>query len=152
MLRHRKVLVALGAIVLVIGAAVAAFAFWTASGSGTGSGTAASGSSVTLHASFTSSVLAPGGSVPVSYTADNDSTTTSGKVTTVKAVITTSDAGCLPAWFSLPDVVEDQVIAPSASGVALANGGTLSFSNLPTTDQNACKSATITLTLSSASS
>jgi hypothetical protein len=45
--------------------------------------------------------------------------------------------------------VENQTIAHGATGVALTNGSSLVFADSSTVNQDACKGATITLTLSS---
>ena len=63
-------------------------------------------------------------------------------------MVTTSNPLCLPADFSVADVAENQSIAPASSGVALANTGSITMANTGV-NQDACKSATLTLTLSS---
>ena len=125
-----------------------AYAYWTTTGAGSGAATAASANgTLVLAASFPAATLVPGGSVVVSYTASNASTTDL-QVGTVSAVVSSSVPGCLASDFSIAPVAENQVIAAGASNVALANTGTLSFAN-SAADQDACKGATITLTLSS---
>ncbi|MEV6416803.1 hypothetical protein [Kribbella sp. NPDC051718] len=144
-MRNKKKILVAAAAVLVIGAG-SAFAYWSTTGSGTGSGTtAASNGTVVLHASFANG-LTPGASTPVSFTADNAGTS-SLQVGTVTTVVTASGT-CDAAWFSVAPVAENQTIAAGASGVALANSGTLTFTDAAV-NQDACKSATITLTLSS---
>jgi hypothetical protein len=144
-MRNKKKIILAAAAVVVIGAG-SAFAYWTTTGSGTGSGTtAASNGTVVLHASFANG-LTPGGSTPVSFTADNAGSS-SLQVGTVTTVVTASGT-CDASWFSVAPVAENQTIAAGASGVALANGGTLTFTDAAV-NQDACKSATITLTLSS---
>ena len=143
-----KISAVIGGGALVIATAGAAYAYWTTTGSGTGSATTkASNGVIVLHASFASNALAPGLSTPVSFTADNGGASNL-YVGTVHSVVSTSDALCLPADFTIADVVENQVIAAGASGAALTNGGSISFANSGVS-QDACKSATITLTLSS---
>lgn len=147
--RTKKIVVAgAAATALAVGGGIA-FAYWTTTGSGEGTATAAGGNgTITLYAAFDSSYLAPGLSESVHFTADNPGTSDL-QVGTVHSVVSTSDAGCLPAWFSIDDVVEDQVIEAGATGVDLDNDGTLVFHDSATVNQDACKGATITLTLSS---
>jgi hypothetical protein len=143
----KKALIATGTgAVVAMAVGGLALAYWTTTGSGTGSGTAASSNgTVVLHASFASGIT-PGGSKTVSFTADNAGT--SGlQVGTVSTVVTASGT-CDASWFSVPDVAENQTIAAGASGVALANTGTLSFTDAAV-NQDSCKGATLTLTLSS---
>jgi hypothetical protein len=143
----KQYLVAGVAAAIIAGTAGSAIAYWTTTGSGTGSGTtAASNGNVVLHASFTSATLTPGGNTPVSFTADNagSSNLHVGTVTTVVTASGTCDA----SWFTVAPVLEDQTIA-GTSTTALANSGSLVFADSTTVNQDACKSATITLTLSS---
>jgi hypothetical protein len=143
----KKLIVAAAAVAVVAVGGGTAFAYWATSGSGTGSAvTAASNGTVVLHASFANG-LTPGASVPVTFTADN-SGTSSLRVGTVTSVVTASGA-CDASWFTVAPVTEGQTIPAHGSAVALANAGSIAFSDLATVDQNSCKGATITLTLSS---
>ncbi len=147
-LTRKKMVAVIATGVVTLAMAGVAFAYWTTSGAGTGTGTAAaSNGTLTLHASFPTAGLYPGGSVPVSYTADN-ARDTDLQVGSLHAVVSTSDVNCLASWFSVADVAENQVISKQTSGVALTNQGSLVFANAGA-NQDACKSATITLTLSS---
>jgi hypothetical protein len=144
-MRNKKKIILAAAAVVVIGAG-SAFAYWSTTGTGTGSGTtAASNGTVVLHASFANG-LTPGGSTPVSFTADNAGSS-SLQVGTVTTVVTASGT-CDASWFAVAPVVENQTIAAGASGVALTSGGTLTFTDAAV-NQDACKSATITLSLTS---
>lgn len=145
MRNKKKIILAAAAAVVVIGAG-SAFAYWSTTGSGSGSGTtAASNGTIALHASFANG-LTPGASTPVSFTADNAGSS-SLQVGTVTAVVTASGT-CDASWFTVAPVAENQTIAAGASGVDLAHSGTLTFTDAPE-NQDACKSATITLTLTS---
>ena len=88
--------------------------------------------------------LTPGSSTPVTVTVSNPNTYSVG-VSTVSAVITTSDAGCLPADFTFAATVLNTTIA--------ALGSTSFAQDLVFADtavnQDACKGATVTLTFSS---
>src|SRR4051794_4615343 len=135
---RKKVLAGLGTAVLVGGLATAAFAYWTASGSGSGSAKAAtSNGAIVLHASFPADTLYPGDTETVSFTADNNGDQ-SVAVGTIHTVITTDNADCLPADFTVDDVVENQNIAANSSGVALSNDGSISMANTAV-NQDACK-------------
>jgi hypothetical protein len=147
--KKRTVLV-LGA-VAVLAVAGVAVAYWTTSGSGSGSGAVASSNgSITLHGSI-SGELSPGGSAPVSFTADNGNSS-SEQVGTVHAVVSIDEAhakaGCEASDFTLADTAENQVIPASSSGVALTHGGTISMADTAA-NQDACKGATISLALTS---
>jgi hypothetical protein len=132
--------------VVVTGAAVA---YWTGAGSGSGSGTVNSGGTIPLTGTVAAG-LAPGLNKAVSLTASN-ATTSAIKVGTVHLESVAVDAAhtsCNVSDFSMADVVEDQSIAAGASNAALTNSGSLVFANTAV-NQDACKSATLTLTLSS---
>ncbi len=140
----KKIVIATAAL-LAIGAGTA-FAYWSTTGAGTGNGTtAASNGTIVLHASFGPGIT-PGGNKEVSFTADNAGTS-SLRVGTVHTVVTASN-GCDASWFSVADVVQDQTIAAGAPGVALTNKGSLVFAD-SADNQDGCKNATITLTLTS---
>ncbi len=144
----KKIIAGVAAGAIVLGAGGAAFAYWTASGSGSSTGTvAASNGAIVLHAAFPNAALYPGGSQIVTFTADNGGAQ-AVSVGTVHTVVTTSDPLCLAADFTVADVAENQSIAAGASGTVLANSGTISMTNT-NVNQDACKGATLTLTLSS---
>jgi hypothetical protein len=143
----KKVGLALGAVALSL-VAVTAFAFWT--GSGSGSGTAAVGTSgtVTVAATITDGI-APGTSKPVSFTAANPSNSPI-MLTTVHVESIAVDAGhaaCVTGDFSVADVTETHQIPAGATAEALPNNGSLAYANTGA-NQDACKGATLTLTLS----
>jgi hypothetical protein len=146
---RKKLVVTIAALAVAVGS-VAAYAYWTTSGSGSGSGSvAASNGTITLHGTVTSA-LAPGGSSPVTLTADNAGSTDL-QVGTVHLVSVTPDAGhsgCAVADFSMADVAETTVVTHGASGQALPNNGTLAYAN-SANNQDACKGASLTLALSS---
>jgi len=148
LLKKRTALVLGAAAVLAV--AGIAVAYWTTTGSGEGSGSvAASNGTLTLHGTITNA-LTPGGSSPVSYSADNAGSS-SLRVGTVHAVVSIDEAhanaGCKASDFTISDVVENQVIAANGSE-ALAHGGTISMADTAE-NQDACKGATISLALTS---
>jgi hypothetical protein len=144
----KQYLVAGVAALAIAGAAGGAYAYWTTTGSGSGTGTAASSNgTLVLHASFASDSLTPGGSVPVSFTADNGGSSNL-QVGTVHTVVTASGS-CDASYMSVADAVENQTIGAHTSGVALTAGSVLVYADSTTVNQDSCKGATITLTLSS---
>jgi hypothetical protein len=149
-LKRKRTLAVLG-VVAILAVAGIAVAYWTTSGSGGGSGSvAASNGTLTLHGTITDA-LTPGGSSPVTFTADNGNSS-SLQVGTVHAVVSIDEehanAGCQASDFTIADTVENQVIAASSSGVALAHDGSISMADTAE-NQDACKGATVSLSLSS---
>jgi hypothetical protein len=146
-LKSKKGIVALLATLAVAISAVGAYAYWTTTGAGTGSAAnASSNGTIVLHASFAPG-LTPGASEPVSFTADNLNSS-SLYVGTVSSVVSTSNPGCLAADFTVPAAIENQTIPANTSGVALGTGSTITFADTAV-NQDACKGATVTLTLTS---
>jgi hypothetical protein len=124
----------------------AAFAYWTTTGTGTGSAAASTGGgTVTLHSSFAEG-LAPGQSEPVVYTADNSnpSSTTVGALT---ATVQTSNSQCDPTWFDATAITSNTNVAANSS--AQVGAGVLTFHDSTTVNQDACKSATIIVNVTS---
>ena len=141
-----KVIAVAASVALVAVGGGTAYAYWTTTG--TGAGTAANstgGGTVTLHASFDAG-LAPGNSVPVAYTADN-STNTGTVVGALTASVTTSVPECLPAWFTVSAGTSNSPVAANSTGTAVG-AGTLTFLN-DDANQDACKSAVVTVTVGS---
>jgi hypothetical protein len=142
----KKRFVVLG-VVAVLAVAGVAIAFWTASGAGSGTGSVASSNGeLTLHGVI-SDQLTPGSTSAVTFTADNAGTS-SLQVGTVHAVVSTNKVGCEVSDFSIADTVENQTIAAGKSGVKLATDGSITMADTAE-NQNACKGATVTLTLTS---
>jgi hypothetical protein len=146
LIKNKRALTVLG-VIAVLAVAGIAVAFWTASGSGSGTGTVASSNGeLKLHGTI-SEELSPGKTSPVTFTADNAGTS-SLQVGTVHAVVSTDKVGCEVSDFSIADTAENQTIAAGASNVALANEGSITMADTEA-NQDACKGATITLTLTS---
>jgi hypothetical protein len=146
----RKTAVAAGAaVVLAVGGGVA-FAYWSTTGSGTGSAANASANGVVvLHAAFADG-LTPGGSATVTYTADNDgsSSLSVGTITpTVSIDAAHVTAGCLVDDFTISPTTSNTTVPAHTSGVA-AGTGTLTFADTAV-NQDGCKGAVVTLTLAS---
>lgn len=139
----RKTVAALTAAFLIIGGG--AYAYWTTTSQGTGSApNAASNGSLVLTAAIPSG-LTPGASVPVTYTATNGGTS-SLRVGTISHVVSTSDPLCLPGDFTIPNVASNTTVPAGATNLPIAGTGTLTFADTAI-NQDACKSATVTLTL-----
>ncbi len=148
--KKRAIIVAVVAAV-ALAAAIGGYAYWTANGSGTASGTAASATTdLVLHGSFPTGIF-PGGSEAVTFTADNPN---SGPVRlgTISLASVTPDSGhsacpTTSADFTMAAVPVNADIAPG-NGNAITLTGTLVYHNT-TSDQSACKGATLTLNLTS---
>lgn len=147
----KRALVALGC-TCALAVAGAAFAYFTSSGSGTGSAAVGSSSSVTLHASISSS-LYPGSSSPVTFTVDNPSSGVQ-RVGTVSLSSISTDAGhssCSTKLtgenpdFTMAPVPVNQVFPPG-SGQEVSATGTLAM-NETGVNQDDCQGATLTLHL-----
>jgi hypothetical protein len=139
----KKTAAALTAALLIIGGG--AYAYWTTTGAGTGAApNASSNGTVTLTATFAPG-LTPGGTATVTYTASNPGTS-SLRVGTISHVVSTSAPLCLPADFTVPNVVSNTTVPALATNFAIAGTGTLTFTDTAV-NQDACKSATVTLAL-----
>lgn len=144
-LRNKKI-AAIGAICL-LAAAGGAYAFWTAAGTGSATGTASSGGTITLVGTIASGI-APGLSKAVTFTATNPTTSeiTVGTVSLVS--VATDKTGCVVDDFTMPAVPQNQAIAATNLPIALDDAGSLTMANTGI-NQDLCKGAVITLTLSS---
>jgi hypothetical protein len=136
----------------VLALAGAAYAYFSTTGSGTGTATVGSSSTVTLHATVSSS-LYPGTSSPVSFTVDNPSSG-SQRVGTISLGSITVDAGhstCSTVItggnpdFTMAAVTVNHVFA-SGNGQTVTPTGTLTM-NETGVSQDACQGATLTLHL-----
>jgi hypothetical protein len=148
---RKKAFVALGCTCALTVAGVA-FAYFTSTGSGTGTATVGSSSTVTLHAT-TSSTLYPSSSTPVTMTVDNPSSG-SQRVGTVSLASITVDAGhatCSTTItggnpdFTMATVTVNKVFGPG-NGQSVTPTGTLTM-NETGVNQDACQGATLTLHL-----
>jgi hypothetical protein len=150
---RKRVAIIVTSAVLVAGGAGAAFAYWAAQG--TGAGTAATGKetafTISTVADTTSGALTPGGPTQtISFTITNPSTGAQ-KVSSVAASVASSDG---KAWTAVTgcSAADYTVGTPSITYGQIAPGGTLSgtvtiqMNNL-TSNQDACKSASVPLYL-----
>jgi hypothetical protein len=148
-LNKKIAVVAAAAAVVAIGAGTA-YAYWTTTGSGTGSATnASSNGTIVLHAAFANG-LTPGASETVTYTADNTNSSSLyvGTITpTVSIDAAHVTAGCLVGDFTIPATTSNTTVPANTSAFAVGTG-TLSFADTAA-NQDGCKGAVVTLTLSS---
>jgi hypothetical protein len=149
--RKRVAVGAVAAALLVGGGTV--LAYWTTTGSGTGTVTAApSDGTVVLHAAIDTSGHAPypGGSNPVTFTADNAGATDLfvGTIHLASITVDAPHSTCVVADFSMSDVVSNTIVLNGASGQAVSGTGSLVYANTAL-DQGACKGAILTLHLTS---
>ena len=139
-----------GLVVAVAVAAVGGYAYWTTTGAGTGTASVASSNgTVVLHGTAPTN-LYPGGSSSVTFTADNAGASNLF-VATIHLASVSTDSGhssCVTSDFTMPDVTSNTVVNAGASGQALSGTGTLSYANT-TSNQDACKGASLTLNLTS---
>jgi hypothetical protein len=144
----KKRKVALGVVALIAVGAVA-YAYWTGTGSGSGTGTAGTSGTVTITGTVAPGI-SPATSKSVSFTAANSSSSPI-QVTTVHLVSVAADAGhsgCTIADFTMADVTENHEVPAGATADSLPSNGSLAYADTGV-NQDACKNATLTLTLSS---
>jgi hypothetical protein len=146
--RH-KWLTAVSTVVVALALAGGAFAYFTGSGGGSGTATVGTSGTVVLTATVPAGIT-PGTSEPVSFTAANASS--SGVfVSSLSLVSVTVDSGhsaCVTGDFSMANVTENHEVPANATAEALPTNGSLVYADTAIS-QNACKGATLTLTLSS---
>ena len=150
---NRKRFIGLTAALTLV--ATTAFAFYLGEVIFTGEGSARAGNSsgpVMDTAAITiGGGITPGESRPVAIVLDNTSPTTV-TVSTIEAELTTSAAGCLPAWFKIhagqqagEQMLEGKGTLEVPVGESeLIGKYTVTFANEPL-NQNACEGQTITL-------
>jgi len=163
----KRIAMAAGLLVVAIGAS-AAFAYWTASGTGSGNATAGTDSGVKIQNVAFDGTLYPGTTVNVSFDILNNSSSTPVKVGKVVADQGTFDAvhstyawpagieidsthataGCLVGDFvyTAPAAYNHEIAASGDYVVSAPDGGTLKM-NDTSSNQDACKTATVTLHL-----
>jgi hypothetical protein len=139
--------VAVGSTVALAASGVA-FAFWTGTGSGTGSASTSAGNgSVTVNQTSTVTDMAPGIAAQALSGNFTNTGTSPVYVGSITASIATDKTGCDATDYTLvqPSAVNAE-IAPG-TGVGSWSGGSIAFNN-KTTNQDACKGATVTITYS----
>jgi hypothetical protein len=148
--KNKRALTVLG-VIAVLAVAGIAVAYWTASGSGSGTGKVAESNGTLSLSGTISNELSPGSTSPVTFTASN-SGTSSLQVGTITSVVSIDEAhanaGCEASDFTINPTEENQTIAAGASNVALGTNGSITMADT-SANQDACKGATVTLSLSS---
>ena len=148
LLRHKKI-TAIGAVCLLM-AAAGAYAYWTQGGSGSGSAGTGTTTALTIAQTSTVAGLAPGaGAQSLSGTITNSGSGTVF-VTSVTAALSSTGlpAGCTTADYRINDPVAT-VNANVAGGASTTWSGP-SIEMVDTgANQDACKSATVTVTYTS---
>jgi hypothetical protein len=144
----KRHLILLSSVAVVLAIAGGAFAYWSTTGSGTGTTTnALANGTLVLHAAAIVG-MTPGKSQAVAFQADNAGST-SLRIGTLTSVVSI-DAGhptCLVGDFSVAAVAQNQTIPKTTSNVVLTPGSIL-FADTAL-NQDGCKGAIVTLTLSS---
>jgi hypothetical protein len=149
----RKAVVIVAAAGIIAATGGAAYAYWTSGGSGSATATAGTTSAVTITGTTAASIY-PGGSFTVTLKANNPNSSTV-KIGTVSATAFTSNIlACTTLIndatytdFSMDPVAEDQTLAANTNNISLTNNGSLVFNDVAQ-NQDACKGAVITVTLS----
>jgi hypothetical protein len=135
------------AILLLVGGV--AFAYWTSTGTGSATGTTGTDTPFDISVTnTTNATLTPGGPTDTySYTITNGG---SGhqELEAQPTITITNDqegAGCDSAWYAVtPTPVSLADLGPGASATSTFD---VQLTNLPTTNQDACKGATVTATV-----
>jgi hypothetical protein len=142
----RKV-VAVITVVGVLAIAGAAFAYFTGAGSGSGTAVVGTSGAVTVTATVPDGIT-PGTTVPISFAAAN--ATNSGVfvtgVTLTSVAVDSANAGCVTGDFSMAPVTESHEVPANATAEPLPTDGVLAYADTAVS-QDACKGATLTLTL-----
>jgi hypothetical protein len=150
--RTKKRALTVAACITALVVAGAAFAYFTTTGSGTGTATVGSSSTVTLHATV-SSTLYPGVSSPVSFTVDNPSSGAQrvGTITLASITVDAGHATCVvttsgenPAFTMAPVAINK--VFPSGNAQAATPNGSLTMNDTGVS-QDTCQGATLTLHL-----
>jgi hypothetical protein len=158
-LNKRKLQLAGVIVVIVVALVATAIAYWTSSGEGTGQATASTGGSHLTVEGNPANGIFPGGEVALSTVVKNVDPKQAEWFGTLKTTIaidsTHAEAGCLAAWFTYkPNSAASGAANPyTQSGISTelpkegstTIAGKVFMSNLPSTDQSACKGATLNL-------
>ncbi len=141
----KKKRLALGVVVVILAMAAAAIAYWTSSGEGTGTVKASSGGAAFEVSSTLAEGLYPGGSSAVTIKVKNVEASQSEYLTKLEAEVEkTSVAECKKEWFEVtPASQEPKVVV--AHGETKEYTVNLKMKEEAAVNQNACKSASITL-------
>jgi hypothetical protein len=143
----------------VVGSGMGALAYWTSTGEGSGTGATTAGTSNLSYAQDALSDMYPGDSAQdLIVTVTNDNPVVGGEsqyVSNVEAYVTTDKDGCTGSDFLInglpaPSAAEDAVsltwtpVDLAAGDSAATAGDTIQFNNTAA-NQDACKSAVVTI-------
>ena len=153
-IKSKKGLVLLATLVVAAAATVGGYAYFTSSGSGVGSATVGTSTALTITQTNTiSGVLPDSAPHTVAYSIDNTAQSFAqnlGKVT-VTNIATSDPTNCLASWFSANAPTNAVGTIPAGSTYnSNANTQPSIQMNDNGTNQDACKGATLTLTLNAA--
>lgn len=149
-MEKKSLKVAVSALVGVLVVAGAAFAYWTVAGSGNGQAATGSVTGITVNQTSTVTAMAPG--LPAQALSGNFDNPNQGPVyvTSVSAVVSGTDkVGCDASDYTIAGTSSVPGSVPAGSGVGSWSGLTIAFNNKPSTNQNACKGATVTIAYTS---
>lgn len=144
--KNKIAAVAASAALVAVGGG-AAYAYWSTTGSGGGSAVASSGtttSTIQISAKFADG-LTPGASEDIAYSAFNPNSS-STTVTLDKATVSATN-GCDASWFAAS--VPTGTVTIGAGATEALGTGTLSFTDDSTANQDLCKAAKITVSVTS---
>lgn len=144
----RRRIFLLAGVVIALGVAIGAYAFWTQGGTGSGTATADTTSAITVNQTSSVSGLYPGGPAATlsgNFDNPNASAVQISSITAVVSSITNgssdgSKPACTPADFSIGGSV-GAVTVPSGTGVGSWTGLTIQLLNTAANQDN-CKGAT----------
>jgi hypothetical protein len=138
----KQYLIAGAAAVVVAAGGGAAYAYWSSTGTGSGGASVGAGTNDLTALGSASTALVPGGSSPVDFTITNNNTTTSEHYSSVTYTIDTGVADCLASDFTITGLPGAATIAPNTT---VHTAATISMADTAV-DQNACKSANLSIT------
>jgi Tfp pilus assembly major pilin PilA len=146
MLRGKRKLMVVVAVIAVLAIGGAAYAFWTNTGSGTGTATTGSNNPITVNQTSTITGLAPGAPAQtLSGTFDNGNNS-NVHITAVTATVTgTNTPGCDASDYTIGGSAPVNADIPPGTGVGTWSGLTIQFNNKPTVNQDACKNAVVSI-------
>ena len=144
-LKTKKKRLTLGGVVVVLVMAATAVAYWTSSGEGTGTVKASAGGAAFEVSSTLVEGLYPGGSSAVTVKVKDTDASQNEFLTKVEAEVEkTSAVECKKEWFEVtPASQEPKVVI--AHGETKEYTVTLKMKEEAAVNQNACKSASVTL-------
>jgi hypothetical protein len=134
-------------VVATLGVSGLATAYWTAAATTTTTASVAGGAGITLTATVPAGV-APGVDqlVTLKVTPTNNQSVYIGTVRLTGVSVDAGHSSCLTSWYSMADVVANETAPTGGAEFTLTDKGSLHMTETAT-NQDACKGATLTLTL-----